>query len=238
MNRRNYQKELEDMLARIDADGHVPTLLLHACCAPCSSYCLTVLAEHFHVTVYYYNPNITEKAEFDKRAEELRRLVRELPVKYPVSVIVPEYRPGEFYEVAKGLENEPERGARCEKCFRLRMEHTAKTAAELGAEYFATTLTISPQKDAELLNRIGEEAEALLFEQNAESGNLSTEVERGTDSEPGKTPKYLASDFKKKGGYAESVRLSEVYGLYRQNYCGCAFSKRDAMLRTQQEKQE
>ena len=112
----------------------MPTLLLHACCAPCSSYVLTVLADHFHVTICYYNPNITEQKEFDKRAEELRRLVRELPVKYPVEVIVPEYRPEEFYEVAKGLENEPERGKRCEACFRQRLQYTARMAAEKGAE--------------------------------------------------------------------------------------------------------
>ena len=202
------------MLVKVDAGDHVPTLLLHACCAPCSSYVLTVLAEHFHVTICYYNPNITEAAEFNKRAEELKRLVRELPVKYPVEVVVPEYRPEEFYEIAKGLENEPERGKRCEACFRLRLQYTARMAAENGAEYFATTLTISPQKDAALLNRIGEEAEALLV-----------------TGEEGRTPKYLASDFKKKGGYAESVRLSEVYGLYRQNYCGCVFSRRDALER-------
>lgn len=218
MNQRNYQRELEELLAKVDAGDHVPTLLLHACCAPCSSYVLTVLADHFHVTICYYNPNITEQKEFDKRAEELRRLVRELPVKYPVEVIVPEYRPEEFYEVAKGLENEPERGKRCEACFRLRLQYTARMAAEKGAEYFATTLTISPQKDAALLNRIGEEAEALI-----------------TAEEEGRAPKYLASDFKKKGGYAESVRLSEVYGLYRQNYCGCAFSKRDELLREQRD---
>ena len=224
MNRRNYQKELEDMLARIDADGHVPSLLLHACCAPCSSYCLTVLAEHFHVTVYYYNPNITEAAEFEKRAEELRRLVRELPVKYPVNVVVPEYRPEEFYEIAKGLEQEPERGKRCEACFRLRLSHAAKAAAEMGAEYYATTLTISPQKDAELLNRIGEETAAELVGLLADADS----AEGNTDEN---FPKYLASDFKKKGGYAESVRLSEVYGLYRQNYCGCVYSKRDAIAR-------
>ena len=223
MNKRNYQKELEDMLARIDADGHVPSLLLHACCAPCSSYCLTVLAEHFHVTVYYYNPNITEAAEFEKRAEELRRLVRELPTKYPVKVIVPEYKPEEFYEVAKGLEKEPERGRRCEACFRLRLSHAAKAAAEMGAEYFATTLTISPQKDAELLNRIGEEAAELVgvFVPEDYTGEKPADL----------APKYLSTDFKKKGGYAESVRLSEVYGLYRQNYCGCVYSKRDALAR-------
>ncbi|MBQ6661070.1 MAG: epoxyqueuosine reductase QueH [Lachnospiraceae bacterium] len=215
MNKRNFQKELEEVLAKVDAGDHVPTLLLHACCAPCSSYVLTVLAEHFRVTVCYYNPNITEAAEFAKRAEELRRLVAELPTKYPVEVTVPKYRPEEFYEIAKGLEQEPERGLRCEACFRLRLHFTAKMAAETGAEYFATTLTISPQKDAALLNRIGEEAEALIGEEYPE------------------VPKYLASDFKKKGGYAESVRLSEVYGLYRQNYCGCAFSKRDALLREQ-----
>ena len=224
MNRRNYQKELEDMLARIDADGHVPSLLLHACCAPCSSYGLTVLAEHFHVTVYYYNPNITEAAEFDKRAEELRRLVRELPVKYPVNVVVPEYKPEEFYEIAKGLEQEPERGKRCEACFKLRLSHAAKAAAEMGAEYFATTLTISPQKDAELLNRIGEEAAAELI-------GLLADADSAGENEDGHFPKYLASDFKKKGGYAESVRLSEMYGLYRQNYCGCVYSKRDAIAR-------
>ena len=223
MNRRNYQKELEDMLARIDADGHVPSLLLHACCAPCSSYCLTVLAEHFHVTVYYYNPNITEAAEFEKRAEELRRLVRELPVKYPVNVVAPEYRPEEFYEIARGLEQEPERGKRCEACFRLRLNFAARMAAETGAEYFATTLTISPQKDAALLNKIGAEAEALIAAEASEYVSENAAADG--------TPRYLASDFKKKGGYAESVRLSEVYGLYRQNYCGCAFSKRDALVR-------
>lgn len=212
------------MLVKVDAEDHVPTLLLHACCAPCSSYVLTVLAEHFHVTICYYNPNITEAAEFDKRAEELKRLVRELPGKYPVEVIVPEYRPEEFYEIAKGLENEPERGKRCEACFRLRLQYTARMAAETGAEYFATTLTISPQKDAALLNRIGEEAEAellaLLPDETGAEGTAS-----------GNLPKYLASDFKKKGGYAESVRLSEVYGLYRQNYCGCVYSRRDALER-------
>ncbi len=208
MNARNYQRELDETLAAVDAGDHVPTLLLHACCAPCSSYVLTVLAEHFHVIVCYYNPNITEEAEFRKRAEELRRLVRELPTKYPVEVTVPEYRPEEFYEVARGLEKEPERGRRCEACFRLRLSYTAREAARVGAEYYATTLTISPQKDAALLNRIGEETQALI----------------GAD---GKAPKYLASDFKKKNGYRESVRLSEVYGLYRQDYCGCVFSKRD-----------
>ena len=214
MNAVNYQKQLEETLARIDAGDHVPTLLLHACCAPCSSYVLTVLAEHFHVTICFYNPNITEAAEFAKRAEELRRLVAELPVKYPVTVVVPEYKPKEFYEIAKGLEQEPERGKRCEACFRLRLNYAARMAAETGAEYFATTLTISPQKDAALLNQIGAEAEAMLSAEGNEH-----------------IPLYLASDFKKKGGYAESVRLSEEYGLYRQNYCGCVYSKRDALLR-------
>ena len=171
------------------------------------------------MTVLYYNPNITEEAEFAKRAQELKRLVAELPTRYPVKVIVPEYRPEEFYEIAKGLEAEPERGKRCEACFRLRLSYTAREAARLKAEYFATTLTISPQKDAALLNRIGAEAEALLSE------------EFGGNGASGDSPLYLASDFKKKGGYAESVRLSEVYGLYRQNYCGCVYSKRDAILR-------
>ena len=219
----NYQRQLEETLARIDAGDHVPTLLLHACCAPCSSYVLTVLAEHFHVTICFYNPNITDAAEFAKRAEELRRLVSELPVKYLVTVVVPEYKPEEFYEIAKGLENEPERGKRCEACFRLRLSFAARMAAETGAEYFATTLTISPQKDAALLNKIGAEAEALIAAEASEYVSENAAADG--------TPRYLASDFKKKGGYAESVRLSEVYGLYRQNYCGCAFSKRDALVR-------
>ena len=223
MNAVNYQKRLEETLARVDAGDHVPTLLLHACCAPCSSYVLTVLAEHFQVTICYYNPNITDAAEFAKRAEELRRLVRELPVKYPVEVVVPEYRPEEFYAVAKGLEREPERGRRCEECFRLRLNYAARMAADTGAEYFATTLTISPQKDAALLNRLGEEAEALIAAEYAEDCAVPASGR----------PVYLASDFKKKGGYAESVRLSEVYGLYRQNYCGCVYSKRDALAREQ-----
>ncbi|MBR5713047.1 MAG: epoxyqueuosine reductase QueH [Lachnospiraceae bacterium] len=234
MNAVNYQKQLEETLARIDAGDHVPTLLLHACCAPCSSYVLTVLAEHFRVTICFYNPNITDEAEFTKRADELRRLVSELPVKYPVSVVVPEYKPEEFYEIAKGLEQEPERGKRCEACFRLRLNYAARMAAETEAEYFATTLTISPQKDAALLNQIGAEAEALIAAESAENdekyGDNGSGGTSGNECNQG-TPVYLASDFKKKGGYAESVRLSEVYGLYRQNYCGCAFSKRDAMLR-------
>jgi len=212
MNARNYQKEMEAVLAKVDAGDHVPKLLLHSCCAPCSSYVLTVLAEHFYVTICYYNPNITIRREFEKRAEELKRLVRELPTRYPVDVIVPEYRPEEYYEAARGLEGEPERGRRCEVCFRLRLNYAAREAARIGAEYFATTLTISPQKDAALLNRVGAEAEALIAEDGGDA-------------------RYLVSDFKKKGGYAESVRLSEIYGLYRQNYCGCAFSLRDAKER-------
>ena len=231
MNARNYQREMEEVLARVDAGDHVPTLLLHACCAPCSSFVLTVLAEHFRVTVLYYNPNITDAAEFDKRAKELQRLVNELPVRYPVSVVVPEYRPEEFYEIARGLEQEPERGRRCERCFRLRLMYTAREAERAGAEYFATTLTISPQKDAALLNAIGAEAEALLFAEATAEDDMPGNGAGSEEKPAGSLPKYLPSDFKKKGGYAESVRLSEVYGLYRQNYCGCAFSKRDAALR-------
>lgn len=217
MNNRNYQKELDALIQTIDDSGTAPTLLLHACCAPCSSYVLKYLAEHFRIIVCYYNPNITDAAEFRKRAEELQRLVSELPVRYPVTVTVPDYHPEEFYEIAKGLENEPERGRRCTECFRLRLRFAARMAADCKADYFATTLTISPQKDAELLNTLGAEAEALIAESGSET-------------------RYLPSDFKKKGGYAESVQLSQIYGLYRQNYCGCVYSKRDMQQRENAEK--
>lgn len=201
MNNRNYQKELDTVISNLAESGKVPTLLLHSCCAPCSSYVLEYLSSYFRITVFYYNPNISTKEEYDLRLQEQKRLISQLPAKYPVDIIEGEYEPESFYEVAKGLEKCPERGERCLKCYRLRLEETAKLAKMSGADYFATTLTLSPLKDAKALNDIGEE---LSEKYNA---------------------KYLCSDFKKRGGYLRSIELSKEYGLYRQNFCGCIYSK-------------
>ena len=208
MQVRNYQKELDNLIARIEKEGRVPSLLLHACCAPCSSYVLSYLAEYFRITVLFYNPNITSPEEFQKRADELTRLVREMPVRYPVTVKTAPYDPREYFEAVKGLEKEPEGGKRCEVCFRLRLMYAGKIALEQGFDYFTTTLSISPLKNAPLLNAIGEQ--------------VASEI--GIP--------YLTSDFKKKGGYQRSIELSKEYNLYRQDYCGCVFSKaeRDARL--------
>ncbi len=201
MNKRNYQKELDAIINSIEESWDVPTLLLHSCCAPCSSYVLEYLSAYFRITVFYYNPNISSGEEYELRLQEQKRLIEELPAKYPVSLIEGKYEPARFHELAKGLEKCPERGERCLKCYRLRLEETAKLAKETGADYFATTLTLSPLKDAAALNTIGEE--------------LAEEYD---------TP-YLATDFKKRGGYLRSIELSKQYCLYRQNFCGCAYSK-------------
>ena len=204
MNRRNYQKELEHFLEDWAQKDEVPRLLLHACCAPCSSYCLEYLAEYMQITVFFYNPNITREEEYRKRVEEEKRLIRELPVKYPVSFLEGPYEPERFFEKVKGLEKEPEGGKRCEVCFRLRLEQTAKTAVENGGfDYFTTSLTISPLKNAPLLNALGGEI-------GAQYG----------------IP-FLPSDFKKKNGYKRSIELSREYDLYRQDYCGCIFSEQE-----------
>ncbi|MBQ7448103.1 MAG: epoxyqueuosine reductase QueH [Eubacterium sp.] len=204
MNRRNYQKELEHFLEDWAQKDEVPRLLLHACCAPCSSYCLEYLAEYMQITVFFYNPNITREEEYRKRVEEEKRLIRELPVKYPVSFLEGPYEPERFLERVKGLEKEPEGGTRCEVCFRLRLERTAKTAVENGGfDYFTTSLTISPLKNAPLLNALGGEI-------GAQYG----------------IP-FLPSDFKKKNGYKRSIELSREYDLYRQDYCGCIFSEQE-----------
>lgn len=200
----NYQKRLDALINSLD---YTPKLLLHSCCAPCSSYCLEYLAEYFSITVLYYNPNISPEEEFCKRAEEQRRLIAALPVKNPVSLVVDDYDPREFFDIAKGLENAPEGGERCFKCYRLRLERAANYAAAHGFDYFCTTLSISPLKNAAKINEIGEALEAELCERNFPS------------------VKFLPSDFKKKGGYPRSIELSREYGLYRQNYCGCVFSK-------------
>ena len=178
--KQNYQKELEKKIQKLQTEQKVPSLLLHACCAPCSSYVLEYLAEYFHITVFFYNPNITDAAEYHKRVEEEKRLIRELPVKYPVSFMEGNYEPERFVAEVKGLEHVPEGGIRCEKCFVLRLSETAKLAQAHGFDYFTTSLTISPLKNAT----------------------------------------------------KRSVELSELYGLYRQDYCGCAYSK----LQREQEK--
>ena len=197
MNRVNYEAKMQKVLSELKKTGAKPALLMHACCAPCSSACLERLKDFFDITVYYYNPNIDSVEEYAKRSAEQERLCGALGVKF----IAESYAPEEFYAVAKGLEDAPEGGKRCEKCFYLRLKKTAEKAKENGFEYFTTTLTLSPLKNAALLNGIGERAAG----------------ETGV--------KWLPSDFKKKGGYLRSIELSKEYGLYRQNYCGCIFSK-------------
>ena len=204
MNRRNYQHELETVIKENESKSRVPRLLLHSCCAPCSSYVLEYLSDYFEITVFYYNPNISPAEEYEKRAAEQKHLIQELPAKHPIHLVVGAYEPERFYAVSRGLEMVPEGGERCFQCFRLRLEEAAKMAAEGGFDYFATTLTISPLKNAQKLNEIGEELSEIY------------KVE------------HLPSDFKKKNGYKRSVELSAQYGLYRQNYCGCVFSKREA----------
>ena len=199
----NYSLWLEKEIEKIKASGNRPKLLLHACCAPCSSYVLEYLylSEAFDITLYFYNPNITPREENDFRAKELHRLCREMPLQRVPEVIVDKYEPEKFYEAVKGMEHLPEGEARCAVCYRLRLEKTAQTAKELGFDYFTTTLTISPYKRAEWLNAIGGEL--------AEKYGVA----------------YLFSDFKKKNGYKRSCELSREYNLYRQDYCGCEFSK-------------
>ncbi len=201
MNKRNYQRELDGIIEELGAQGQVPKLLLHSCCAPCSSYVLEYLSKFFRITVFFYNPNIYPPKEYTARAEEERRLIKEMPFVHPVDMVEGSYEPEEFYQEVKGLEMEPEGGARCEKCFELRL-HQAAFVAKAGAyDYFTTTLTISPLKSAPKLNQIGERVGK----------------EMGVE--------FLPSDFKKKDGYRRSVQLSKEYGLYRQDYCGCVYSR-------------
>lgn len=205
----NYQKQLDTLISQLD--GRTPRLLLHSCCAPCSSYCIEYLAQYFSITILYYNPNISPEEEFVKRAAEQQRLASEMSLKNPVSVVVDDYDPTEFYSAVKGYEHIPEGGERCFICYRLRLERAAKYAAEHGFDYFCSTLSISPLKNAAKLNEIGAEL-----------------------SEIYKTP-HLPSDFKKRGGYLRSIELSKEHGLYRQNYCGCVFSKKEAEQRNKTE---
>lgn len=207
---RNYQKELDKIISDIEAGGQrAPTLFLHSCCAPCSSYVLEYLRKYFHITVFYYNPNITEDEEYRKRVIEQKRLIaayneqlaRADNTGYNIDIIEGDYEPQRFYEIARGLEECPEGGERCFACYALRLAETAKRAQAGRYDYFTTTLTISPLKNAAKLNEIGE--------------RLAKEY--------GIT--WLPSDFKKKNGYKRSVELSREYDLYRQDYCGCIYSR-------------
>lgn len=204
MNKINYQNELDKIIEKNISEGKIPSLLLHACCAPCSSYCLEYLSRYFNITVFYFNPNISLKEEYEYRLNEEKRLIYLMDFVNPVRIIEGEYKPKNFYDAVKGLEDEPEGGKRCVECFKLRLEASAQKAKELGADYFTTTLTISPLKNAGLLNNIGA--------QYAEKYGVN----------------WLYSDFKKKEGYKRSIALSREYSLYRQNYCGCIFSKNAA----------
>ena len=263
MQKRNYQKELDKIIEEITAEGTRPRLLVHSCCAPCSSYVMEYLSRYFDLTMYFYNPNMDSREEYEKRAEELQRLIREmnaslkenpagakdgvspeqqdddgnsvLPARTPIRAVIANYDPEAFEEIAKGHETDPERGARCRRCYELRLRKTAEYMRSQNAEseaeapggdpaawksgspggqgaydYFATTLTLSPLKDAEALNTIAEQ--------------IAAQYGLG----------YLVSDFKKREGYKRSIELSREYHLYRQNYCGCRFSKAAARQREDQ----
>ena len=208
----NYDLEMQKILEKLKDEERKPKLLLHSCCAPCSSTVIELLKEYFDITIYYYNPNITENEEYHKRYDEMTEYVKKR--EYDISVLEGRYNPKEdFFEKVKGLENVREGGERCYKCYRLRMEETSKKAREEGYDYFTTALSISPMKNSAWINEIGE--------------NLSKEY----------GIKYLYGDFKKKGRYVESIKISKDYNLYRQDYCGCIFSKmeRKAVEKKKQE---
>lgn len=206
MEKVNYQIKLDSIIKRIKDEGYRPTLVLHSCCGPCSSYCLSSLAEYFDITVLYYNPNIFPEEEYDLRLSEQKRLINEMNREYgsDIKLCTFPYDHSEFLEYVKGLENEPEGGARCAKCFELRLKKTKELALKQRADYFGTTLTVSPHKNAVLINAIGEELAGLGQKENL---------------------LWLPSDFKKKEGYKKSIELSKKYDLYRQNFCGCEFAK-------------
>lgn len=195
---------MEKILAELEAEGRTPRLLLHSCCAPCSSYVLEYLSPYFFITDFYYNPNIAPADEYRKRVSEMQRLIREMPLPHPVEFEEGIYDPDRFYEMAKGKEDIPEGGERCFACFEMRLREAAQEALRLHMDYFTTSLSISPLKDAQKLNEIG----------------IRLGEEYGVP--------YLVSDFKKKNGFRRSTELSREYHLYRQNYCGCVYSRRQA----------
>ncbi|MCI9167880.1 MAG: epoxyqueuosine reductase QueH [Dorea sp.] len=197
----NYQKELDKLIKKLEAEQRVPRLLLHSCCAPCSSYVLEYLSSYFSITVFYYNPNISPESEYTKRLFEQQMLIDRLPARYPVAFAAGPYDSERFFQMAKGLEQVKEGGERCFRCYELRLREAAKMAKNAEFDYFTTTLSISPLKKADKLNEIG----VRLGEEYGIS--------------------YLMSDFKKKNGYRRSIELSKEYNLYRQDYCGCVFSR-------------
>ena len=201
MEKVNYHRKMLEIISENEDKGLVPTLLLHTCCAPCSSAVLLKLADHFHITVFYYNPNIEPYDEYVKRKEEQIRFLKEFHTVYPIAFLACDYDADAFLKMSKGLESEKEGGIRCHKCYRLRLEKTAQVAKEKGFDYFGTSLTVSPYKNAEKINEIGEEL----------AGKYALS--------------FLYSDFKKEDGYKKSILMSKEYHLYRQDYCGCRFSK-------------
>ena len=203
MNNINYNFEMEKVISNNQKEGRIPTLLLHACCAPCSSAVLERLSSYFKITIFYYNPNITEEDEYKKRVVELERLISKLNTVNPISFLEGDYNSKVFFDTVRGFEHLGEGSERCFRCYRLRLEETAKKASELGFDYFTTTLSISPYKNSKVLNEIGYELENKY--------NIS----------------YLCAEIKKKNGYKRSIELSNIYGLYRQDYCGCIYSKQE-----------
>lgn len=203
--KKNYQKELDKTIENLKRGGLVPSLFLHSCCGPCSSYVMEYLSEYFRITVFYFNPNITEEKEYRKRAAEQKSLIERMnsQLKYPISFLEGDYDVSCFFEMSKGMENFPEGGERCFRCYEMRLRKTAVEAKKRNMDFFTTTLSISPMKNAQKLNEIGKKLQE----------------EYGVS--------YLFSDFKKKNGYKRSIELSREYDLYRQDYCGCVFSKRD-----------
>ena len=201
MEKKNYDKWMQEIIEKNQELEIVPTLLLHTCCAPCSSAVIERLSKYFRITVFYYNPNIEPLEEYLKRKEEQKRFLSEVTTPYPINFLDCDYEHEEFIQLSKGLENEKEGGPRCLKCYRLRLLKTALKAQEFHFDYFGTSLTVSPYKNAQVLNQIGEELQKKF------------------------NVKYLYSDFKKRNGYKRSIELSKDYHLYRQDYCGCSFSK-------------
>ena len=214
MTKRNYQKELDAVIEQVTKEGRVPSLLLHSCCGPCSSYVLEYLSRYFAITVFYYNPNIYPPEEYEHRVKEQQRFIAECTFDHPVQFVAGDYEPERFYDAVRTLEDCPEGGERCFMCYRLRLAEAAKLADELGCDYFTTTLSISPHKNAAKLNEIGEELAGIT------------------------KARHLPSDFKKRGGYKRSVELSAEHGMYRQDYCGCVFSKRERERQQQEKAQE
>ena len=203
----NYQVELDKTIDYHVKNGQVPTLLLHSCCAPCSTYVLEYLSQYFKIYLYYYNPNIYPVSEYHYREKEQEDLINRLPAKNKIEFVKADFKPMDFYNKVKGHEKDPEGGERCSLCFDLRLREAANKAKELGLDYFTTTLTISPHKNSQVLNKVGQ----------------ALEEELGV--------KYLYSDFKKKNGFKRSVELTQEFDMYRQDYCGCIFSYNEAKER-------